>query len=618
LTDGTSTYTLRLARWEPQPYQRHYVPAISERGDIPGSDAENVPLPRIRRWHIDAWSGGEGEDLWVETYGAFHESNNVRLVFQGEGIELGAYQEVTVKGDDSAFNEGRRLGLGQGKLFAVDDGDAWRLNPNTGKWNTTSFSTGAGASNATSVVDGDINDTWMYSGHETGAIWRWKSGSSEEHYAAAAATPFTDKPVLWSQEGIIFALDGNDLYTIDQTATDTRTLVSDTAANPTRWTTYLGYEVSYNRLSGSDVGPIWLVVGDNGQTILKEYNIGSDTTKIVGKLPMDFATPYSVMFAKGWYWVGFRYAPDLTEPGDAYVWAKRGNQETVIGPLRTTSGRKSNGGTNVLLCGVLGDDVIVWYDNAVWAYRTSTGGLYMVARQTSSTAGLCGIVFGKDIYLSAVTNGANTMSVERLVTTDYTTQTNARIDTGRYDFDLPGITKLLLKVHAETLPLPTNTTLKMAYSTDGGNSFTTHGTTITGDDAATSHTWTVSAVSGPTNVTFKELEIRMLLLTTSSTATPTLRSVTVEALPIEREVLVELLLDAGTAETGANTADQTLADLATIAGTDKLWTFSDPWLVRDATAAETMDVMIERLSIPDESAGEQATARMLLRARDTV
>lgn len=493
LTQGSTTYTFRLANWLEQDAARAYTRPLplAQFESIIGEDEYRVPgSPDFLVWSADSWKGGEGETVWRESQpDIYHESFNVRPLAVGDGLVLGAEQQASLNdaGTPAIHNQAVRLGVSQGKLWSgyVATGHEWQ--PATENWDATGIATGHGAAQIISFAD--IGDTWIYTSAFSGSaktIRRWKAGSNAEWFATGT---FTYDPILIDFQGVLYALDGDDLWAI--TAANTRELRSDTytggaAADPFR--RIGGEEVgalasgiyladtnaSWWRASKSDVGPLWIQRMDNGNAWIYEYNHFTDTTRTRAQLP-DHILPYSLAFANGFTFTGFRFATSHTASGDAYIHYERGGQTGFAGPIRSQTGTTAS--KPVRIGGMIGSDLIIYFDGAVWAYDLSGGGISMVADCINTSSYAFDIVtWGKDIFLSGVTSGANTRSVERISLDSYTTQTEAFLSSGSLDFRTPGVDKALLSIIVETDPLPDGTSLQVAYAVDGGG-YIVHATT---------------------------------------------------------------------------------------------------------------------------------------------
>ena len=201
----------------------------------------------------------------------------------------------------------------------------------------------------------------------------------------------------------------------------------------------------------------------------------------------------------------------------------------------------------------------------------------------------------------------STQRIELVSLDDYATisATAAYLDTGRYDFDLPSTQKYLMEITVLTEPLPANTTVEIQYSLDGG-AWQDNSLDITAD-GATSTTFDLTAQADR----FYELELRILLNSTSSSATPTVRAVTSRALPISVEEYWDLevnLNEQSYTETSGDTIHTVdlISSLQGLKTAKSVTTFQNPWEVDrnlgDSNQSES--VMIVSLEVPDAHADE--------------
>ena len=567
--DGTP-YDLRLHPHRSTPYRPSYE-LVWPTYDftVPGSEGKIVGDPNLRLWHIDSWSGGEGEDLWKPDTDRYDYSTNCRPSPSGEGLILGAAQSTTVNKTPGTFADGGAFGLAHGKLWAGLDTTVHSWDSALNQWEIAGWTTG-GAGEVTSIADCDDALNLVVGNSADKKLYKVPAAGG-----AALGAACTNVPVVCAFDGVVYCLDGSDLSTVNL-ATGARTTVADLAGSSA---TYLALgAVSWNRLACSDVGPVWLQVLDNGQCFIWQYNVALDTDSRIGKLPVDFTVPYSVYWAHGFTFVGFRYASTHTQAGEAFIYYQRGSQRGVAGPIRDPSGVSAS--TPVLVGGMIGDDLIVYFDGAVWGYNLSTGGVYQLgeALTTSHTAVRQCVTFGKDVFLSHTNNTGN---VERFDTQTYTTGT-ARWASGRFDFGYQGIDKILLDVTVVTEPLPALTSMTCAVSVEGGTAAALTGT-FTGDGTSTAYTWTASTPAS--SLVGRDFEVHLIPASTSAAVTPTVRSVTVRAAGAERQRSWDLELDAGTwlgsSEGMSPRSADVLAGLKAIGEHNGLVTFTNPWDVEE-------------------------------------
>jgi len=588
ITAGGTAYKVNLATWRPQPYQVTTRLVWPTAQDIPGAEGKVAGDPYIRMWNIDEWANGEGEDLWQE--GFYNKSTNVSPKRIGDGLVLGAFLDTT--NDDNGtpvdFVEGKRFGFAQGKLWAVANATVHEWQPSTDNWDETGTATGS-SDTPTCVIDQGNGTNILVGYHTTHAVRQVAPGGAN---AAVTGLTFAYAPVLRNWGGTLFWLDGDDLYSFTMSGVAaTETLVADVTG---RSNDYLvnGYQ-PWNRMSLSDKGPIWYQRTDSGETFIHEYNVSTSTWRVLAKLPVDFATPYSIYFSHGFYFVGFRYADRHAASGDAYIYVFRSAQRFVAGPVRSTTGTTAS--KPVLIAGVIGDDLCFFYDGAYWAYNLTSGGIYQIADTagTNSATVQEAVTFGQSIFLS---NLSDALKVERANRLLYSTRT-ATLDSGRFDFGYQGISKALLSVTVVTDPLPALTSVNLSYSLDGASFVAVTGAHDTDD--ATSKTWTISTSSS--SVVGEDFELRLTLASTSSAATPTVRAVTARAIGVERQRVWRLETDSvtfiGGVEGAAPRSADALSDLAAIATYNGVVALSNPWDGEEYDAPVSTDCVITAVGV---------------------
>ena len=582
ITAGGTEYEIRLAP-RPDAFRTFYRVVWPQAQDIPGAEGKVAGDPFVREWVIDRFAGGEGEDRWDPTHAdRYDQSQDVRPKPVGDGLVLGARQIVTDHDGAATFTEGERFGLAHGLLWTVRDDSAHWWQPATNDWDQTGWTTGiAGADSTTSLIDqGD--GARILIGHTddstTHAVRQVISGGNANVTGLTITASAGFAPVLRNWGGTLFHLNGDDLYSFTMVAAAaTTTTRSQPGGWSNDWLTN-GYQTA-NRISSSDKGPIWYQRLDNGQTLIHEYNVASQTTETVGKLQTDFAHPYSIFFAAGWYFVGFRYGDAHGQAGPAYIYYQRGSQRGQAGPIREqTAGTTAS--RAVLLAGMIGDDVVFYFDGSVWAYNITSGGINQVGFSTTSSVTTIreAITFGKSVFLS---NHDNQAEVERFDTDAYTTTTSpaATWDSGRYDFGYPGVQKALLTVTVVTEPLTSadGHKVNLSVSKDGAAFAAVSGDHNT--NGATSYTWTVST-SG-TAVAADDFELRLTLTSTATTSTPVVRSITARSIGVEKKKVTQIIPDVGVVtggvEGGQLTSAATLADLRTVVEYNGLVKLSHGW-----------------------------------------
>ena len=572
--------------------------------DVPGAEGRVSGDPQVRQWYVDSWSGGEGEDLWVS--GKFDVSTNVRPKPTGDGLVLGAYRELTVddNGTPATFTSALRFGTGLGKFWAADLTHVHEWDPVNDDWEETGTAyVGGVGGDPSSIVDAMDGTNLLISIDDD--IVKVDPGGANSNLESGVSPD----PVMVNFGGLVYALVGDDLYTVDATTGLSVTPVSDLSGQSVSYLSLPSRIYTARRLAVSDKGPIWIQRLDSGQSYVWEYNEANDTTTRIGKLPDRWAFPYSIFWAFGFVFVGYRNASLHTEPGEAHIYFQRGQQQGATAEVRGVGGTSTD--EPVLIAGTIGDDLLFSYDKAIWAYNLSAGGISQVAVSATTLSQKIkdALTYGKDIFIADVDDAAK---CERFVTDEYSTDT-ATLESGRFDFGYLGITKILLQVRIVTDPLPANTAITLKQAANGGTFTTVTGTHDT--DGATSYTWTVS--NSTASVTGEDFELQFGLSSTVKTSTPTIRSVTTRVIAAQKQREWFVSIDAGTRITGEEgrspRSANVLADMRTLAEISEIVKFTNPWDGEEHTAPVDYDVVVEQVQLVEAEPDGEPEVRFKLR-----
>jgi len=588
-----------LARWTDEPYTRRYVDQSSERIDIPGDPGAILTDPEVRRWHIDDWTGGEGEDRWLND-GTYNTSGSVRPRPTGRGLVLGpkvtTTQDSTGAADETDIQV---LGYARGDLWGCYQANAYRWNNSTERWGAA-IATGASTNNVTSIAEADTTAKfdWIYVGLDNDTIRRFKpNGTNEEHYGTATGDDFNYPPVVAAYKSDLYALDGDVLYRIDTGTADTRTEVHDPTG---RSDDFFDDTWPYNRMCVTDTGVAWFQRLDNGPIFIHHYNVETDTHEVISRMP-NFVWPYDIYFDQGFIFVSYRYGPGYEEIGDGYIYFVRGNQRGSIGPLRDRDGLNS---TPILFCGTYGSEIIFYHSSNVWAYSFATGGLYNLAdRVVTGTQPKTAAFYGESGFVAGL---GTTRKCDRWDLNEYDDDTFLSLETGLYHLGFPGVNKALLEVTVYTDPLPSTTSVEMWYRNDGDSNFTKLDNAHDTDDD-TEFTWLVSDTD--TSVTGFEFELSVELTTGTTTVTPVVRSITATSMAVDRNLEWFLNIDVHnpTGEGDDPSVSELIRRLVAVKDAGGVIKFTDTWFIDEYTAAEEFSVRIKDIRFPDVGAeGQQA------------
>ncbi len=561
------TVEIVLAEWKDfeDRYDRRYIPVTPASRIVSGENDQVAPETDIATWSIEDWSSGEGDLRWRDR-GQYSTSTGCGPVSDGSGVTVG--HDWAVGTEQSSV-----IARGGGRLVAARD-----MDDNLHEWNGSAWVTLwaiGGAADDDAVAIASIASDAYYILDNDGDIREVKSASNAAHN-----TSFTWDGIA-SFDGVLYGLVGIDLYTIDTTATNTETVVYDnSAANVIT-------DTRVKVLSTSDVGPIWYVPTDDGQTVVYEYNVADGTGYISHDLPRDVHA-YDIMFHDGLYFTAFRYADAHASTGDAYMHFSKGESRGVAGPFRADSTTAS---TRVALAGVIGDRIMVAFQERVWAYDLSSGGIVLVADVSSSAIGdiYGAVTFGAEVFLASLAN------VGRVDTRAFLANTAQVLSTGLHNYGYLGLAKL---VHTVTLNteavLAASDTVEIGYSVDGGS------ITYLADDFATStasHQWTVSTNS--TSVTGTEIEWHIRLTTTSTSVAAKVVSLASDVSGAKSRIEFSTIVDLG--QSSVNDGTDVITALHALKTTHAVVQWSDPFSVRDHVAPETFDVRVKEIATPELS-----------------
>ncbi len=575
-------------------YRRQLIPVEPASRQIPGSPDAVAPDTTIAQWSINDWNQGEGDVTWRDR-GRYNVSTRLGPASDGSGL-IAAPEFDTTQHDSGGgnFDQGQRVARAGAELLAGLDS-----NDNLYKWDETNSEWDnqwaiGGSSTGDVISIAAVNDTKVYVGLSGQTIREVQSASNAEHFAAWGSTPAQ----LTSYQGKLYGLDELDMYEISTVATDTRTLRGDVPGLIANY-----FNNDSRLLSTSDVGPIWTTSFNDGRSEIWEYNVADDSAYVVAELPRD-ATIYDVLFHEGIYFVGYRAAAKTGLAGDAFMFFASGGNRGSIGPFRAQSGTTVN--KFVILTGVIGDRLMVFYDNRVHAYDLSTGGI-SVLTDANATAARRGVTFGKDIFIN--TNAAGLIT--RVNFAKFSTG-NGTLDSGRFDFGYKGLRKMMTKVTIVCeVALTASDVISVSVAVDGGSFTALSGSMTSGD---VTKTFIVATTS--TNFEGFSFEIRLHLSAGATSATPKIISVDSEAIGVESRL--EWIMAVDVTDRELVVGQTVLTGLETLRTAKAPIAFTNPFDDDVYATADSHTVTIEDVTFPQENAGGDDYVVVRVRATQTV
>ncbi len=575
-------------------YRRQLIPVEPASRQIPGSPDAVAPDTTIAQWSINNWDQGEGDVTWRDR-GRYNVSTRLSPASDGSGLIVVPLLSVTQH--DSAggnFDQGQAIARAGSELLTAKDGDdtLYKWDETNDEWDDYFTLGGSGTGNVGAIAA--VNDTEVWVGIDA-TIRKVATAVNSTHFAAWGSNATN----MVSYQGKIYVLEQLDMYELDLSSTDTRTLRGDVAG------TIAGYFNADSRLlSTSDVGPIWTTQFNDGRSELWEYNVAQDEAYVVAQLPRDI-TIYDVLFHEGIYFVGYRGAAKTVLEGAAFVYFTSGGNRGSVGPFRAQSGVTAVKFVN--LAGVIGDRLLIQYDNVLFAYDLSSGGISGSGTDGDSSGSVRkSTTYGNEVFLATFGSGGITRFDFALFAA------NGSLDTGRYDFGYKGLRKMMTKVTIVCeAALVASDVITVAVAVDGG-SFTTLSGSMTAGDVT--KTFIVATTS--TNFEGFSFEIRAAITTGSSAASPKIISIDSEAIGVESRL--EWIMAVDVTDNNKQQGQTVLTGLETLRTAKAPIAFTNPFDHDVYATADSHTVTIEDVTFPQENAGGDDYVVVRVRATQTV
>jgi hypothetical protein len=365
------------------------------------------------------------------------------------------------------------------------------------------------------------------------------------------------------------------------------------------------------------VGPVWYTRFDNGETIITQYNEYTDTAEVIGTLPITWAWPYSIHFANGILFVGFRQAFEPTEKGLAYIYWLRGSQSGVIGPIPEDG--FSDITDRVLIAGTYGDDLMIAYGNFLWAYNFSRGGIHRIAGPwaAGTTVGIrTAKMFGSKLFVAGHSYSSVGKRVEHW---DMLKYDRATFLSGMYDLGYPDIPKMIQELTVITSGTSGDIASTSYLADENGNAVTLPAI----NNTSGRFNWNISTPSSTFNA--RRIQVFLDFNTDSSDDTVPLviENIIIRATAAahEREFTLIVDLSAGSSDPEISSTSALIGELQALVDAQTLVTFTFPWEnnLDGGQAESAVVVQVRDVSVTDAMAPDaRPTAVVKLLARDLV
>lgn len=485
-------------------YARRIVPLDPPRlatGDTPFSEA----VERYTMLGWSDWSDGAGQRF------ARRDTSSAKAYYTSSGINPFEPGELRLLPSTSQFRSSaqdpQRAVIAGGKIYIQSSGTQLAAYDDPTDVTATTFSHGAGT-----AVDLASDGTYWYVADGSN-VWRGATASTP----GAAWSTEDAQLIEWCTDRIVIAKKTGSSTTPNAIATLSGAgAVSGPGAGSTPFT--FEEETDIRSITSGD-GYVWWAAARYDRSVVYSWKLGSTDSYLTA-----FQVPAGQEVRSVGYYQGNVFIA-VTEP------ASTGNRLIIYrgvpqqGALTVTRVLDIADGVDRSVVDFAGDDRFVFFSwktvgsfSGIGAIDLSTGGWAKWLEATAGTGNVRSIlswygravftVDGSGTYIEQIASGGNDNTVSSGVCTfsvdDLNTSQRKRFTNLRINFD----------------PLPAGATITVAYSLDGGTSFTTLTPIVDGDGQKTAD-WDMDEQSD-------SMQLRVTL-THGSTTTPVLRNVTVRA-----------------------------------------------------------------------------------------
>jgi hypothetical protein len=524
----------------PNSYQKMPAPTFGARITTGDPDYNNLSI--WQHWVQKCWVGGMGADAWVDD----------AMFKDAVGLDTTAHEKITLsrhlkRGSGTGWTLGgatevdyRRFAVYKNKLYILvsrnsptDTGDSrlYEYNPTTQTWSSISMPGTSFLARAITTFDGKLFVGGVQTaGTDVAKLYYCTTPGTWTAKANPAGITDFGVTAMRTYNSKLYVCYGNQVWRMkDDESWDGNTVFYKTNANSgsnyiAAMEVHLGflYMLSQNghlhRTDGNNTFDIWSWDGQTAGVSLRSYD---------GKL---FVGTYEYTdTADLGYGVLYQFTGAAVT--ELKRWGTQG-KSTSIGQMMVYGRRLFYGASG--LFGVRNGFGIACYDSVEDGHS-----IFAINDDASSYPDASGtgkdwivddvIVFGGKMFCTVRGHGVfftedSFKDVERGLAQFTTSTSGGTLTSSMYDGGTPGLQKMWRKVTVYA-DLPTNTSLTLSYSIDGGTNWVAF-TTASGPSASDGqYTYYMN------NVISTRFMYRVTLKTTDETKTPTLRGVSVSYLP---------------------------------------------------------------------------------------
>jgi hypothetical protein len=590
---------------------------------VQGADSALINVnPETLVWSWDAWDGGEAQLKFTP------EGKNRAQVIEGLNfygrpgdIFLGFEPNLTTDSGAATFTDEVGLVVGRaGTLFAIAIGatsPAYYTWDGPLDWSASSATGSTDGARSALAIAGDNNYTFFVR-HNTDEVWRY-DGSWALHNdqtggdVACQLASWGDYLYKYDQDGKVY-----ELSKVTANTATAETAILDVSSE--------GTDRFFARRH--------IVAGDRRVYVMRTYKTSTVIYEIIPSsaaqtgygrelLRMEGVRGESMWFHGGFlYWTGVDDEPDATvgyrrvmyylQPDASYgaVGELRSFDfdQRVAGGLWMTGASRNNTFAIVGLATLKGKNPAT-AEIDLFEVDAISGGFGVVGLGATLSLGEhfepTSLVFHEGKYFASIRDKAtgNTHRVMFWDTMEY--NTSGYTISPAHDFGLAS-TKVLQSIEVVCEPLPTNASIQLAYSLDGG-SFTSLSAYTT--DSGTGESVVISTDAAPK--TFRSMRVK-LTLNGDADETPIVKAVNVRASSNETYKVWQLLVDCTDEGSPRGYSGEDLIDNLVGLNNDTVVAFKDGYTVRRPGEYDEHDVIVQNVILNLTKPGE-GLARVTLR-----
>jgi len=287
------------------------------------------------------------------------------------------------------------------------------------------------------------------------------------------------------------------------------------------------------RMCGTPTGARFFVNYSDVHTVVYEVDSSGTvlTYRQVGILDPG-AKATAIAYSAGHTFITGQFIAEVEEAPVSALWVIEPNG----GPRRIGEFRDGNVNAPVFIQPYQNDVWIIQGDR-MWRYSLTTGGLYLEYQMTPTTQANARALAVLRGHTFAVYSNEGVFVTGSLAQYRQASVTNGNTYTSStYDYDLPGVLKMLDSLQVLTDQLPSATSIQVEIQKDQSGTWDIVGS----ESAGSKHFFRISGTS--IVPTFQTLQVRVTLSSATGVNTPTVKGIVASAWTAEEEEFIDLVL----------------------------------------------------------------------------